>query len=175
MLSKEFKELISKLNWTQTSLSPQLLSTFKGILTEVREPFANSTTMIHGLLTQALILLSRIAESEPSLIHSEPIQRVLDAVKRNPGHPWTSEELEKVAGLRHSQLHEIFRKEVGHSPRAYALGYRLREANRLLRESTLSITSLAHDLGFSSSQHLSSAFRKYFGITPSQCRQDKGF
>ena len=43
-------------------------------------------------------------------------------------------------------------------------------AKTMLKTPSLPLTQIAYDLGFSSSQHFSSAFRKQVGITPSRYR-----
>jgi AraC family transcriptional regulator len=48
---------------------------------------------------------------------------------------------------------------------------RLNEAKRRLKESDESITDIAAALGFSSSQHFSTHFKKMFGCTPTSYRR----
>ena len=47
---------------------------------------------------------------------------------------------------------------------------RLDQAMRMLRETGLSITQIADELGYSNSANFATAFKSHFGLTPSQVR-----
>jgi AraC-like DNA-binding protein len=70
-----------------------------------------------------------------------------------------------------SHLASLFRRELGVTIHRYLLGRRLEEARRLLRSSDVPITTIANDLGFSSGQHLATAFRKQYGRSPRDARR----
>jgi len=76
----------------------------------------------------------------------------------------------RVAGLSHSRFFERFRQETGMSPHEYVLRHRCERARELLAEGGDSITRIALDLGFASSQHFASCFRRLVGPTPSEFR-----
>jgi AraC-like DNA-binding protein len=75
--------------------------------------------------------------------------------------------LARAAGMSASHLHASFARAVGIAPMAYAHRVRLARAEDLLR-SGASVTSAAASLGYSSSQHLATCFRRYLGSTPTQ-------
>jgi len=90
--------------------------------------------------------------------HFNSIPQVADLVNRS--------------GLPPSRFHQEFRSLTGCSPRDYILRSRMVEAaKRLSGDGSLSITTLAHALGFSSSQYFATVFRRYFGTTPGDWRQ----
>lgn len=68
------------------------------------------------------------------------------------------------------QLQQRFRVEMGSSIAQYWLRERIRIARDRLRDSPVSVTELSTELGFSSSQHFATAFRKFTGQTPSAFR-----
>jgi AraC-like DNA-binding protein len=77
--------------------------------------------------------------------------------------------LEEIASASHlsvSQLCFYFRSSVGMTLAAYHLQMRLEAARNVLLQPEISITQVAMEFGFSSSQHFSMDFRKAFGITP---------
>ena len=77
-------------------------------------------------------------------------------------------------GLTPAHFSMAFRREVGSSPVAYLLSLRCEEAaRRLLADNSTSITTIAHDLGFPSSQYFSQVFRRNIGMTPSQWRRSR--
>jgi AraC-like DNA-binding protein len=73
-------------------------------------------------------------------------------------------------GIGYRQLTRHFKSVLGTTPKQYQLHCRLREADRLLRETALSITSIAMELGFSSSQHFSARFASDRGCSPTAWR-----
>jgi AraC-like DNA-binding protein len=75
--------------------------------------------------------------------------------------------------LCYRQLCRCFRERFGTSPKAYQDLVRVDEARRLLRESRMDITSIAIELGFSSSQHFAARFRRVAGCTPTVYRRSE--
>jgi len=72
--------------------------------------------------------------------------------------------------LSYRQLSRCFCEHFGISPKAYHEQLRINEARRLLTASTLDITAIAYELGFSSSQHFAVRFRALVGCPPSAYR-----
>ncbi|HWL52351.1 MAG TPA: AraC family transcriptional regulator [Chthoniobacteraceae bacterium] len=72
--------------------------------------------------------------------------------------------------ISRSVLYQKMKRELGISPSAYQMQQRIEQSKAMLEIRTMSITSIALDLGFSSSQHFCTAFRKITGITPSAYR-----
>jgi AraC-like DNA-binding protein len=82
--------------------------------------------------------------------------------------------LEQIARAIHSSvfhLARIFRQETGLAIHQYRNRLRLRAALERLVEQETNLTSLALQLGFTSHSHFSDAFRRAFGVAPSECRQ----
>ena len=65
--------------------------------------------------------------------------------------------------LSPNHLAQLFTDEVGVSPRQFLLRERVRRAKELLQGSDAAITSIALDLGFSSSQHFAKMFKRSRG------------
>jgi AraC-like DNA-binding protein len=76
------------------------------------------------------------------------------------------ETLAGVSGLGRSQLSSRFLQEVGVSPAAYHLRQRLEAAREVLMNPEMTITQVALEFGFSSSQHFTRAFGDAFGMAP---------
>jgi AraC-like DNA-binding protein len=79
--------------------------------------------------------------------------------------------LAEFFAMEPSQFQRLFKKATGMSPWNYILRARCRYGCDQLRHSRTSITSLAHALGFSSSQHFSTVFRRLTGHTPGEFRR----
>jgi AraC-like DNA-binding protein len=82
--------------------------------------------------------------------------------------------LEEIAHAVHSStfhLARIFRRETGLAIHQYRNRLRLRAALQRLVEQETDLTALALRLGFGSHSHFSDAFRRAFGVAPSECRR----
>lgn len=68
--------------------------------------------------------------------------------------------------LCYRQLSRLFSAAYGMSPKQYQVSARIEEAKRMLNGSGLNITEVALELGFASSQHFATQFKKVAGMTP---------
>jgi AraC-like DNA-binding protein len=73
--------------------------------------------------------------------------------------------------LSYRQLSRHFQAALGMTPKHYHLQCRFAEAERLLAGTAFTITAIAHELGFASSQHFSSQFAQRTGMSPSIYRE----
>lgn len=82
--------------------------------------------------------------------------------------------LEQIAVQMHissSYLSHLFKRETGLSPIQYVIHRRIGEAQSLLMETDLPIHVIEEQLGFGSSCHLTTMFKKYVGIAPREYRK----
>lgn len=70
--------------------------------------------------------------------------------------------------LSPSHFHERFVAETGFTPHTYITRQRIEAAKILLKEGAHSIAEIAFRVGFSSSQHFATVFKKIEGISPSR-------
>lgn len=85
---------------------------------------------------------------------------------------FTIEEVALRVNVSVSNFYRQFVDEMGVTPADYRNRIRIDKAKELLlQDETLSVTRIAHELGFSTSQYLSTVFRKYTGMSPTENRQ----
>lgn len=70
--------------------------------------------------------------------------------------------------LSRSTLQQLFNKYEHTTPKSYINQQRLEKSRQLIRESNLSITQIAAELGYGSIQYFSRAFSKAFNMSPSE-------
>jgi AraC family transcriptional regulator len=113
-------------------------------------------------------------------LHSAPVgglpprrlKRVLEYIDDNLGRSIDLRQLANLAGVSPRHFERAFRQSLDIPPYAYVLERRLDIARGLLvSRSGMTIAEIAAQLGFSSSSHLSSAFRRRIGCTPSEYRR----
>ncbi len=80
--------------------------------------------------------------------------------------------LAELVGLSSNHFCTAFRISLGEPPHRYLIKLRLERARELLADRCLSITEVALAVGFNSSAHFATAFRKQTGVAPSTYRQD---
>jgi AraC family transcriptional regulator len=84
------------------------------------------------------------------------------------------EEIARVASFSMFHFHRIFRAVTGETVAGFTRRLRLEtSAHRLIANRKESVTRIALDCGFSSSQNFAKAFRQHFGISPSLYRKSK--
>lgn len=94
------------------------------------------------------------------------ISRTMAAILSDPVRPHRATTLARQVGLSESRLRHAFRQAPGISLKRFRLWARMGAGLRLIGAGA-NLTSAAHEAGFSSSAHFSTAYRSLFGIKPS--------
>jgi len=84
-------------------------------------------------------------------------------------HPTLAQAAE-AAHVSPEHFHRVFKSLMGTTPRAYALGFRMRRARGLLVERQWRVHEAAEHCGYTDPAHFSKAYSAYHGQTPSQAR-----
>ncbi len=93
-----------------------------------------------------------------------------DYLLKNAAAPPSLVELSKIAGINEYKLKKGFKELFNQTAFAYLADVKLELAKHDLLEGKKQATGIAFELGYSSLQHFSSAFKKKFGISPSQVK-----
>jgi len=96
----------------------------------------------------------------------------LSAIHRGPGHDWTVEELARACNLSRSAFAARFVARVGKPPATYLAHVRLDAATDLLRDTSLPVTLIAKNVGYTSEAAFSRAFKHRYGTPPARWRRD---
>lgn len=105
-----------------------------------------------------------------STLPAETVRRLGDYVQANLAQALTLDGLASMAGMRPQPFLSAFRASFGTTPAQFVIEMRVRRARWLLRNTTLDITRIALDTGFSSHAHLSTTFRARLGVPPREFR-----
>lgn len=109
---------------------------------------------------QRMELRSRLGVSHPKLL------TVVGLMEANLEEPLSQTDLAMEASLSTRQLERLFRKYLNTTPTRYYLNLRLARARYLLRQTSLSILSVALACGFVSASHFSKCYRETYDKTP---------
>jgi len=85
--------------------------------------------------------------------------------------PLTVSALAKKYNFCEKHFRNLFEKVLGISPKAYITRVKIERAHALLKNTSLSVSEIAERLCYASAHHLSNAFKKEYGISPTACRK----
>jgi AraC-like DNA-binding protein len=151
--------------------SPGVRDLMRQLLQEQRDPDDFSEDFGRALFHQILISVLRDYERNRTRHVSSTIGKALEYFSANLGSDIHMGEVSALVGLSTGYFHDIFLRETGFTPARYHLRLRIAAAKEALIVTDRSITHIAVDLGFSSSQYFATTFRKVVGLTPVQYRQ----
>jgi AraC-like DNA-binding protein len=130
-------------------------------------------TRTNQLIDELVILLARKLTLNNNTHRDFPksFLNLEQNLRQNLSHQWTVEEMAALVGLGTTTFTEKVKSYSGFTPLNYLITIRISEAIKLLKQNHLSVTNIALDVGFYSSQHFSTTFKKLTGFTPSDFRK----
>ncbi|MGW4801911.1 helix-turn-helix domain-containing protein [Nonomuraea sp. NPDC004297] len=99
------------------------------------------------------------------------VLRVIESMQENHGEQLTIDDMARTALFSKFHFSRAFQRLTGLSPGRFLSAVRLREAKRLLAATSLSITHISHQVGYSSVGTFSSRFAHSVGLSPSRYRR----
>lgn len=96
--------------------------------------------------------------------------RALRLMHDEPGRTWRLDELAKAAGMSRTRFAVAFSAAAGVAPLTYLTEWRMRLAERRLREDEVTVAELAASLGYGSESAFSTAFKRVTGQAPRDYR-----
>ena len=171
-LRKEYQDLFPT---PENTDSIQTLATLIARMTHIlHEPSAAATYYLKGALCELFDFLSSGFYVTPVHLSSSPesllflrISRLLeDTDGRLP-----RSELARLLNYNGSYLNSIVQRRTGLCLFDYGMTFCFQKAERLLRETTLSVSEIALQLKFTNRTHFYELFRQKYGMTPQQWRK----
>ena len=140
---------------------------------ECNEALPGYEVALRAKLLEVIVYLSRAYTStESTEAHALlRIGHVIGALENDFAKEWKLDELVPIAHMSRSNLMRIFRKATNQTPVEYLIRLRIQQAMGLLRNSDLSITEIALEVGFNDSNYFTRQFRRVLGESPRSFRQ----
>ena len=102
------------------------------------------------------------------------LQKMTEIVLRHLGDPdFDTSDATKEVGLSRMHLNRKLQALTGCSTRNFICALRFKKARELLRQNSPNISAVAHAVGFKSPSHFAKAFRRHFGLSPSEFMKDE--
>ena len=130
-------------------------------------------TRVNHLIDELFILVARQLTRQNNSRRDFPqtFMKLEQTLRDNLSHQWTVEEMAALVGLGTTAFSEKVKNYTGFSPLNYLINIRISEAIKLLKRKDVNVTDIALDIGFYSSQHFATTFKKLTGYTPSEFRK----
>lgn len=121
--------------------------------------------VLQDLLIDVVRLISKESATTKSLAHVERF------MQENFTHDMDFESLARLTGYSYHRFRHLFKETYGNSPHQFLINLRLENACKLLANSTLSVTAIAHENGFASESQFCSLFKRTYGCTPGEYKR----
>src|SRR4030095_1292897 len=131
------------------------------------------TARVNQLIDELFILIARQLTRQNISQRDFPqaFMKLEQTLRANLSHQWAVEEMAALVGLGTTAFSEKVKRYTGFSPLNYLINIRISEAIKMLKRSDVHVTDIALDVGFYSSQHFATTFKKLTGYTPSEFRK----
>ncbi len=173
-LASRLKRELRRMPMRHFRAHPQIgpiLGEMTELLTKKGDARSKPSSTLRPLRLQSLLLqyLTLTVEASRRGIRgsaSPLMQRVLHYIERHLDEPVHVPRLAEIARLSESRFKARFKREMGVPPAEFWLRQKIERACVLLK--TRSVTDVAHELGFSSSQYFATVFKRYTLANPSR-------
>lgn len=181
------KAFDSKMNYKFFTIPTQFKPMVNQITGQLLKEKGNSDIYSRGInrsyLHQLILLLLRHGNSNTisdnklvgsDMIYDESIQLAMDYINDNYNNPITLNEMADYLHLNASYFSKKFKQVNGFGFKEYLNTVRINTSEKLLLETKLSMTEIAEQCGYETSNYFGDAFKKLNGVSPSEFRKIKG-
>lgn len=130
-----------------------------------------------GALTTALVLTAMPDDDAGAAgIRPRIVKRVIDAIQQDPARPWSAGEMAELVGVSVRRMQQGFREYVGMTPMEYLVDVRLERVHADLTGigSCATVSEVATRWGIMHTGRFAAAYRRKYGVTPSESLRDRG-
>jgi len=179
-VSEEEQRVLSELllpthrhTWRATESLAWLLP---ALVRELAKPGPLAHGLVQSLSHACLIELVRSIQRDERPPYDRSVLRIrkfLVELEEHCATNWTLASMAERCKLHRTRFSDLFKLLTGESPMEHLIRLRLKRARQLLRDTDTPITVIAHQCGFSSSQHFARHFKEEHSTTASQYRASK--
>ena len=185
-LHQNFELLKAKYGSSQKFSEMYVKFVFSNILKEIYDviPDAEETALAREIddlyhcrtIEEVLTIVERAIEKLECYVEEnergsrKEISEVKNYVYYHYGENLNTEMLAGMVYLSPGYLSSVFKEETGVNLNRFIRDVRMAKAKELLETTSMKITQIAREVGFSNNSYFGRSFREYFGCTPESCR-----
>ncbi|MCR8969539.1 helix-turn-helix domain-containing protein [Facklamia sp. 7083-14-GEN3] len=144
-------------------------------LIEYEQPFRGSEIVLRKLIECVMVHVLRhhelsIKDSSIQVRHQE-IEMIKEYIREHFSEKVTLEQLSDIVDINKYYMIRLFKQQTGLSPIDYLIHVRLSEAEKLLAQTSITISKISDIVGFHSPSHFSKTFKESNHMTPSAYRR----
>lgn len=136
--------------------------------------FSNEERYFNALSTlYAIASKLAVSQGEAQFVcNADTVDRVKDVIKLNyKDKEFKIENISDMIFVSHSYICKLFKMKTGVSPVKYLVKLRLQKASELLKIKEYSVKKLCDEVGFKDELHFMKEFKKEFGVTVKNYRE----
>ena len=166
-------QILNRRSCSVASVQTGMKELFQHLLELLKKGHANKWYAAEMRLIMCQIILNTAKSIADTRMYPDDLLAInaREFMRKNLCSDISVDDIAAACGLSESQFARRFKRAAGITPADYLQRLRIEEGARLLRESNRSITTIAFELGFSSSQYFSTVFKRYTRQTPQQFRK----
>ena len=172
VIAPDFKERI--LNGQRSfHISNSMLEEIETLLFQCNLLSPTQLYQKNGLLCSAvMILLQEVNRINLDLHkHLSPfVKKLLSVTEQKESLCYSATDLCNALGYSPAHLNRLFQEHFDMTPYQYLQKRRFLYARNLLCNTDMSILKIASEIGYSNLSHFFANFKKYYGVTPGECR-----
>lgn len=176
------KILIPEIEESYFELTPETVPQIREKILEIMECYVNCDSRyrnvaITGMMYELIFLLSSLCLRDKELIQKknqrnvDQIRDIMDYVLLHYQENTSQADIAQKFGFSREHFTRYFKKYTGITFREYLVRYRLNEAKKKLTATDETELKIALEVGFTDIKQFITAFKKYYGETPSQYRK----
>jgi AraC family transcriptional regulator, L-rhamnose operon regulatory protein RhaS len=113
-------------------------------------------------------------QDQKDSISERRILKFVDELRTRCSEHWTLDSMAATCRLGRTQFETLTKELTGDGPSFLLNRFRVRQSQTSLKKNDKSITDVAFEAGFGSSQYFARVFKSLVGMTPSQYRRQRG-
>lgn len=108
----------------------------------------------------------------PSSTDNTAVSKVIHLIEENYSSPISLKWLSNQVYLSECYLSNIFKKTTGMNITQYLFLCRMREAEKLLRNTTMKVIDIGKAVGYTNNSYFGQQFKQHFGVSPQALREN---
>ncbi len=111
------------------------------------------------------------ADKQPQSGDFTVLKNMIGFIQKSYTEKITLDDIAKSGAVGQSKCCKLFEKHIGTTPNAYLIQYRLHQSTWYLKNTDMTVTQIAHAVGFSGSSYYAETFKKRYGKTPREYKK----